>query len=233
VDTTSAITSTLNSVEIYNPTTGLWTAGPAIGGRRLAPALSTLSTGRVMVSGGVEVGFLFGIPLSASSTTAVQLYNPATNTWGAGAAMPAGRAGHQFNQVTLADNRVLLTGGIAVTSLTSAATDGPTARADVYNPATNTWVTTTMAAARYIHSATRLPDGRVAVCGGSQGSLTAGVSIADAEVFSPSTNTWASLAPLTSPRTAHLGVVQTDGLLVLLSGQDNVAITATVAGLHF
>lgn len=233
VDTTSAITSTLNSVEIYNPSTGLWTAGPALGGRRLAPALTTLSTGRVMVSGGVEVGFFLGIPLSASSTTAVQLYNPATNTWSAGAAMPAGRAGHQYNQVTLADNRVLLSGGIAVTSLTSAATDGPTARADVYNPTTNTWVTSTMAAARYVHSATRLLDGRVVVCGGSQGSLTADVTIADVEVFSPATNTWASLAPLAIPRTAHLGLVQTDGLLVLISGDDALTLTPTVAALHF
>ena len=147
--------------------------------------------------------------------------------------MPAGRAGHQFNQVTLADNRVLLSGGIAVTSLTTAATDGPTARADIYNPSTNTWATTTMTTARYVHTATRLPDGRVVVCGGSQGSLTADISIANVEVLNPATAVWTALAPLANPRTGHQAFVQPDGLLVLLSGEDAVTLTPSVAGVYF
>ena len=232
-DTTTAISNTLNSVEIYNPATGTWSSGPAIGGRRLAPALTLLSTGRVMVSGGIDVGLFFGIPISAVSTSAVQLYNPATNTWSAGAAMPGGRAGHQYNQVTLADNRVLMTGGINLTSLLNAATAGATNSASIYNPSTNTWLATTMAQPRFVHTATRLSNGSIAVCGGSQGTLTTPTAIADAELFNPVTNTWSSLPPLQSARTSHVAKLQPDGLLVLIGGTDGIVTLTNTASLHF
>jgi N-acetylneuraminic acid mutarotase len=232
-DQTTAITSTLNTAEIWNPATGTWSAAPMIGGRRLAPALTLLPNGRVMVSGGVEVTLFFGVPINAVSTTAVQLYNPATNAWAAGTAMPAGRAGHHYNQVTLADGRVLMTGGVLVPSLLGAANAAPIANADLYNPTTGSWSGTLLANARSLHAANRLPDGRVVVTGGAQGTLTAPSSIAGVEVFSPTTNNWTSVAPLAAPRSGHVGFVQPDGLLLVFGGQDAAATTATIETLHF
>lgn len=233
VDVTTAITSVLASAEIWNPTTGLWTSAAAIGGPRLGPALTTLSTGRVMCSGGVQVGFLFGIPISASSVTTVQLYNPTTNSWAAGAAMPQARAGHQYNQVTLNDNRVLMSGGVVVPSLLGATNATPTNGAEVYNPATNTWTVANMAAARSLHSATLLADGRVAVCGGAQGTFTAPLSIDGVEVFNPATNSFAAATPLLAPRAGQAAVLLPDGILVLLGGQDAIGSTAAIETLHF
>ena len=57
-----------------------------------------------MVSGGVQIGFFFGIPTSATSTTNVQIWNG--GSWSGAAGMAQGRAGHQYNQVRLNDGRV-------------------------------------------------------------------------------------------------------------------------------
>lgn len=233
VDTTAAITNTQNTVEIYNPATGTWANGPNIGGRRLAPALTLLANNRVMVSGGVEVTLFLGLPIAAVSTRNVQLYNPGTNTWSAGAQMVQGRAGHHYNQVTLSDGRVLMTGGTFVSDLLNAANATPTQGAEVYNPATNTWTAANMQVARALHSANLLPDGRVVVCGGAQGTLTTPFSIADVEVFDPSSNSWQTLAPLGNPRGSHAAAMTPDGTLLLFGGQGSSTTTTSIETLRF
>jgi hypothetical protein len=228
VDTTSAITNTLNSTEIWNPATGTWSAAAAIGGRRLAPALTLLSTGQILVSGGVEVGFFLGVPISAVSTTACQRWNPATSAWTSAAAMVQGRAGHQYNQVTLNDGRVLMTGGTYVPSLLGAASASPISGAETYNPATNAWSGTTMGTARALHTATKLQDGTVLVCGGAQGTLTSPISIDAVELFTPATNAWSPLSPLTAPRGGHNGALMPDGTVVLFGGQGTSGTVTTI-----
>jgi hypothetical protein len=232
-DVTAAITGTLNSAEIYNPTSGTWTNTANIGGQRLAPALSLLSTGQVMVSGGVQVGFFFGIPISAVSTTAVQRWNPANGTWSSGASMAQGRAGHQYNQVTLNDGRILMTGGVNVPNLLGAATAAPINGAEAYNPVTNSWQTVNMPTARALHSATVLADGRVVVCGGAQGSFTAPTSIANVDMFTPASNTWSSLPLLTTPRSSHAANLLPDGTLILFGGQGATTSIASIETLRF
>ncbi|MBK8101131.1 MAG: hypothetical protein IPK26_28960 [Planctomycetes bacterium] len=232
-DLPSTITGVTDTCEIYNPTTGTWSGAAPIGGRRLGPALTTTNNNRVLVSGGVQVTLLFGVPIAAASTTAVQIYNPATNAWSGGPAMPAARAGHHFNQVALADGRVLMTGGINVPDLLNAQNAAPIANADLYNPATNTWTAVNMPRARSLHSATRLPSGDILVCGGSQGTFTAPVSIANVDRFNAATSTWTTLAPLSTPRSAHVAWLQPDGLLVLIGGQGATTTTASIEALHF
>ena len=232
-DVTAAISGTLQSAEIFNPSSGTWSNAPNIGGRRLAPALTLLNTGRVMVSGGVQVGFLFGIPISALSTTAVQLWNPANNTWSVGQNMAQGRAGHQYNQVTLNDGRVLMSGGVNVPNLLGAATATPINGAEAYNPTTNTWQTVNMPTARALHSATLLTDGRVVACGGTQGSLTTPISIADVDVFNPASNTWSVAPALTGPRASHAANLLPDGTLILFGGQGAASSLASIETLRF
>lgn len=232
-DVLAAIGGTQNSVEIWNPATGNWSPGPSLGGRRLGPALSLLPNGRMMVSGGVEVSFLFGLPVGAVSTTAVQIYNPATNAWSNGASMQSGRAGHHYNQVTLANGRVLMTGGVLVPSLLGATNAAPIAGAEFYDQPSNTWTSVPMGTARSLHSATLLADGRVAVCGGAQGTLTAPTSIDGVEVFDPGTNGWTVQPPLASPRSAHAAALQPDGLLVLFGGQAAAGTASSIETLHF
>ena len=94
-DATAAVTNVTSSAEVFNPATGTWASAASIAGRRLGPALATLPNGRALLSGGVRVGFFFGLPVSAVSTTGCQIYDPATNSWSAAPAMGSGRAYHQ------------------------------------------------------------------------------------------------------------------------------------------
>lgn len=233
LDLPNLTVTALSSVEIWNPATNTWSAANPIGGARIGPALTLLSTNQVMVSGGVQVAYFLGVPISAASSTAVQRWNPGTGAWGAGASMPKERALHHYNQVTLADGRVLMTGGMDVDSLLAVQTAPSIANADVYNPTTNTWATVNMASARAFHSASRLADGRVVVCGGAQGTLTAPVSIANVDVFNPTTNTWAAAPALTGPRAGHNAAITPDGLLLLFGGQGAASTLSSIETLRF
>jgi hypothetical protein len=215
-DLTTAITNAVNTVEIYNPATNAWTNAPALGGRRVVPALTLLPNGRVMVSGGVEVTLLFGIPIGVTSTNKTQLYTPSTNSWANGPAMPSGRAYHHESQVALADGRVLMTGGVFVPDLVNALNATSIAAADVYNPTTNSWTATTMSRQRTGHSATRLANGDVIVCGGAEGVVNSQVVISAVARFTPATNSWVDLPALAEPRATHVARLLPDNSLVLL-----------------
>lgn len=232
-DVVAAITGTLSSAEIFNPATGTWSSAPSLAGRTLAPALTLLSTGKVMVSGGVSVSIFFGIPISANSSTSVRLYDAGSNSWSAGASMAQARAGHQYNQVTLNDGRVLMTGGVNVPSLLNATNAAPIVGAEVYNPTSNSWQTVNMPNARALHSATVLADGRVAACGGAQGTLTVPVPIANVDVFDPTNNTWSTAPNLTAARGSHNAALMPDGTLMLFGGQGATVSFATVETLRF
>jgi hypothetical protein len=231
-DAVAAIQAALSSVEIWNPTTGAWTAANPISGPRLGLALSLLPSGQVMVSGGLQYAPVFGVP-NAFTVTTVQRWNPGTGTWTNGPNMAQPRAGHHYNQVQLLDGRILMTGSFNIGSILAATTATPGNGAEAYNPATNTWATYNMPTARVLHTATVLPDGRVVVAGGSQGTLSATSPIANVDVFQPATNTWSAAPALLAPRGGHCANLLPDGTLVLFGGQDATATVNTIETLRF
>lgn len=231
-DALTAISSALSSVEIWDPATGLWTPAAPIGGPRLGLALTRLPNNQIMVSGGVQYAPIFSIP-NASSVTTVQRWNPATGTWASGPNMSQARAGHHYNQVALADGRVLMTGSFSIPSILAATTATPGNGAEAYNPTTNSWATFNMPTARVLHSATRLADGRVVVAGGSQGTLSATTPIANVDVFNPANNSWSVAPALLAPRGGHVAELLPDGTLMLFGGQDAIATVGTIETLRF
>lgn len=232
-DVVTAVQGVLDSAEIYNPATGSWSGTSDIADYRMAPALTLLPNGQVMVSGGVEIGFFFGIPVSASSTNNVQRWNPSNGSWSNGPDMAQGRAGHQYNQVRLNDGRILMAGGVNVPSLLGAANAAPISGAELYNPTTNSWQTVNMPTARVLHTATVLSDGRVAVCGGAQGTLTAPTSINSVILFNPSSNSWTTAPNLVSARASHVARLMPDGMLVLFGGAGISSTLSSVETIRF
>ena len=90
-----------------------------------------------------------------------------------------------------------------------------------------------MLAARSLHSATVLTDGRVAVCGGAQGTLLAPISIRNVELFNPGTNSWTNQPLLLAAKSGHAAYLQPDGLLILFGGQSATTTTTSIDTLHF
>jgi hypothetical protein len=176
-----------------------WTTTASMARARYWHRLVTLANGRALAVGGHEYG----------SVDAPEIYDPATRTWsGTGA---AALTQHYAATATMLDNgNVLVAGGYGYTTQFGYR---PEARAEIYEAATNTWrEIVPMRDARYIHTATKLPNGRVLVTGGYSPSGY----LAAAELFDPATESWTPTQPMSLPRGEH--VATAFGRKVLVTG---------------
>jgi hypothetical protein len=75
--------------------------------------------------------------------------------------------------------------------------------------------TGSLKAARFHHTATLLPDGRVLVAGGEQGRET---PLASAELYDPATGTWSFTGSLNTMRKDHALTVLPNGMILVTGG---------------
>ena len=83
-----------------------------------------------------------------------------------------------------------------------------------------------MGEARFEHTATLLPDGRVLVAGG-RGPY--GVGLSSAEIYDPATNRWRTTGALQAMHSVHTALLLEDGS-VLVAGGDHVGCCADSIG---
>jgi Putative Ig domain/Galactose oxidase, central domain len=179
------------AAELYDPATGIFSATGSFVAPHSSPHSATLlNNGKVLIAGG--------------NSAAAELFDPASATFAATGSMTATRTGHVAS--LLADGRVLVAGG------------GPDT-AEIYDPTTGTFAVTAGSPApapgmgpgpgpSVPQSATRLPDGRVLVCG-------TGI---DAQVFDPSTGLFAPVGDLIGPITGSTASLLRDGTVLLAGG---------------
>src|SRR5205814_5886990 len=74
--------------------------------------------------------------------------------------------------------------------------------------------------ARFHHTATLLPDGRVLVVGGEQGRET---PLASAELYDPATGTFSDTNSLSTARDAHTATLLPNGLVLVAGGRETHA----------
>ena len=105
---------------LYDPASGAWTAAEDMLRARFVHTATLLARGEVLVAGGrLHSG------LESEAFSDAELYDPATGSWTAAAAMNSARSEH--SAVLLADGRVLVLGGYA--------SDGAsTASAEIFAP---------------------------------------------------------------------------------------------------
>jgi hypothetical protein len=94
---------------------------------------------------------------------------------------------------------------------------------EIYNPYLRTFApAASMAAARTLHTATALDDGRILVTGGC---LTFGAGVATAEIYEPASGTWSAPIPMNATRIGHAATKLTDGRVLLTGGASSFVLT--------
>ena len=190
------------AAELYDPATAAWTAASAMVIARSSPTATLLANGKVLVSGGQTS------LVRPTSLASAELYDPATNRWSAAGSLATARSVH--TATLLPSGKVLVAGG-----LNTAASANSIAIAELYDPATNTWTPAgAMATARYAHTATLLPTGKVLVIAG----LAASGEVATAELYDPATNSWTTVGRLTTARSLHTATLLANGKLLVAGG---------------
>lgn len=149
----------VDTAEVYSPATGTWSyTANTMSSTRLDPGVAVLPNGKVLVASGGQSGA--SLP-GQTTTTSTDLYDPATNSFTPGPAMELGRVAG--GMTTLADGRVLFTGGVASTNGTeSVATD-----TEIYDPTSNSWSEAGSISPTAGFAIQLLPDGDVLAAGGT------------------------------------------------------------------
>jgi Galactose oxidase, central domain/Kelch motif len=129
-------------------------------------------------------------------------------------------ARYQHTATLLPDGKVLVAGGLDRPGYTGYFT---TATAEVYDPKSGTWaVTGSLNNARFWHTSTLLPNGKVLVAGGNS---TDNVAFASAELYDPAAGIWTPTGSLNIPRFQHTATLLPNGKVLVISG-DNQNYTA-------
>jgi hypothetical protein len=182
--------------EVYDPATGTWSPLPNPDQARIGaiPSMTLLTDGRALVSRGLQTA---------------SLYDSTTKTWDSTA--PMVQLGSGFGTATLlADGRVLFAGGGMLPTSPFAR------RAQVYDPAEDTWTETTpMNHSHVYHTAALLPDGSVLVAGAGDGGFDGS---AVAERYDPATDTWTVVMDMLQPHGWHAGTALHDGRVLVIGG---------------
>src|SRR5215510_1669808 len=96
---------------------------------------------------------------------------------------------------TLPDGRVLVVGGSDTTGVNGAASVFH-ATAEIYDPITGSWSATgSLAIGRALHTSSVLPDGKILISGGWNGT-----AISSAEIYDPVTGTFSAAGAMTTAR---------------------------------
>ena len=196
----------LNKCEIYDPSTGVWSAAASMSTARSAHTATVLSSGIVLVCGGYVSG---GSGISATC----ELYDPSTNTWSSAASMPNAHVNHTAS--LLASGKVLICGGQSLG-------DPAVAYCELYDPGSDTWTSAaSMANTRTSHTATVLSSGKVFVAGG--GSSNGGGTLrAACELYDPTLDTWSSAGSLANGRIYATASLLLSGKVLVAFGQGAV-----------
>jgi large repetitive protein len=203
---------TLSSAELYDPATGKWTSTGSLNTDRTDHTATLLPGGKVLVTGGIETATIY-YKEAYWALASAELYDPASGTWTATGSMNTTRYLHRAT--LLPSGKVLVTGGQSGGFYFPPSYNSST---ELYDPATGVWTNTgAMNAAHVQHTATLLPNGKLLVAGG-WGYQYSSQIYTNAEIYDPTTATWAISASLNRPREAHTATLLPNGEVLLVGG---------------
>lgn len=190
----------------YNPTTNAWATIATMPVALWQAKALTAANGLIYVFGG------WNYDINAMPGNNVQIYNPATNTWSVGAAMPAAVMGMAA---------AMDAAGLMHTYGGNGPDPYPVLTSHyIYNPTTNSWTTgpSLPNPGRGYTSGTRGADGYLYIVGGdSDIAQNMGTFYSNVDYYNTSTSTWSSGTALPLPLT-ELGTVAAGDYLYTLGG---------------
>jgi N-acetylneuraminic acid mutarotase len=200
---------------LFDPGTGRWTQTGSMTGARAGHTATLLPDGRVLVAGGVLD------PDGMLVLATAELYDPDTGTWAGSGNLAQARAAH--TATLLPEGGVLVTGGVG--KFVRPTDSLSLVSVELFDPESGTWTTVaSIAEARFDHTATLLPDGRVLVAGGSPGF---GKLLASAELYDASRAAWIGATAMSTGRSEHTATLLADGTVLVTGGQGMEIPTAS------
>ncbi|HEY1173943.1 MAG TPA: hypothetical protein VGH19_21440 [Verrucomicrobiae bacterium] len=186
--------------EIYEPSSNSFRLSGVMPALVNLPTVTLLQDGRVLIYGS-----------STNDVPAIQVFDPATETFTSVSGLATGRIGHQAS--LLADGRVLISGGRTVVAGLILKTT------EIFNPSTGTFSAgPDMLTARQSFSSTALLDGTVLIAGGQTNTAPNLLASAKAEIFNPVTGTFTAAGVMATNQYFHNGVLLRNGAVLLTGG---------------
>ena len=227
---TSASAAPTSTAELYDPSTGQWSATAGSMPVAVADAAAALlPDGEVLVVGGDT-----GPASSPAPTGDAELFNPSTGTWSPAAPLPGGLAVAGASATLLTDGEVLVAGGLTG----SGGTTSTTADSELYVPASNSWISApsmTLGVAGAVSA--RLPDGEVLVAGGINQPAGGSPSVTStSELYDPSLGPEGAWSATSSMLTATAYAASTplaDREVLVAGGETSPSGVATGAAEYF
>ena len=215
----SSATPDSATTQRFDPSSETLLPGPALVfpvRARLSAVAVPLRAGFLLAGAGVNT-FAQGTPSELVSQT----FDPVLDSFTRAGDLTLRHEGTGI-PATLADGRVLLTGG---------GTPG-TRATEIYDPGTRSWTRASeMVLGRRSHSATLLKDGRVLIAGGvvccvpsADGASTTETWTASAELYDPRTDTFRPTGSLGVARGFHQATLLADGRVLVTGGDGGAGI---------
>ena len=192
----------ISTVEMYDPKTDTWQRKADMPTKRSGVAVSVVD-GKIYAIGGEKmkkVPMHTGWIHEAEGLPTVEMYDPVTDSWTQKADMPTSRK----TRTCVVGGKIYAIGGLAVGPMGKKR--GQLATVEVYDPATDVWVTASrMHHARY-WAALSVVNGEIYATGGTGPSASRSKSdpyLSSVEVFNPKTNRWRERREMFTQKAGH------------------------------